>query len=154
MPVEVNARLLELEGRKVFFSVIRDVTERKQAEDRIRAALLEKDILLKEIHHRVKNNLQIIASLLQLQAGYISDKGAKALFDESQKRVETMSLIHEKLYRAKDLARIDFREYVSDLVANLFTLHTGEGGQYRSDAGYRRAHARCQQFNTLRAYHQ
>ncbi len=129
MPVEVNARLLELDGIQVYFSVVRDITERKQAEDIIRAALTEKEILLKEVHHRVKNNLQVIASMLQLQAGYIADDRDRTFFDESQKRVETMSLIHEKLYRAKDLARIDFRDYVEDLVANLLTLHTGRADQ-------------------------
>ena len=73
----------------------------------------------------MKNNLQIVASMLHLQLGYIEDKGARILFEESQKRVESMSLIHEKLYRTKDLARIDFDDYVKGLVGNLLTLNTG-----------------------------
>jgi two-component sensor histidine kinase len=124
MPVEVNSCLLSYEGRQVYFSVIRDITERKLAEEQIMSALKEKEILLKEIHHRVKNNLQVVASMLHLQAGYIKDGEARILFEESQKRVESMALLHEKLYQAKDLARIDFREYVVELTGNLLTLNT------------------------------
>ncbi len=124
MPVEVNSRLLNYEERQVYFSVIRDITERKIAEEKILAALKEKEILLKEIHHRVKNNLQVVASMLHLQAGYIKDREARTLFEESQKRIESMALLHEKLYQAKDLARIDFREYVVDLASNLLALNT------------------------------
>ncbi len=99
--------------------------KRREAEEQIRSALAEKDILLKEVHHRVKNNLQIVASMLQLQSAYICDGEARALFAESQKRIESMSLIHEKMYRAQDLARIDFREYVEELVSGLMNLTAG-----------------------------
>ncbi len=102
-----------------------ELAERRHAEEQIGSALREKEILLKEIHHRVKNNLQIVASMLQLQLGYIEDRGARMLFEESQRRVESMSLIHEKLYRTKDLARVDFDDYVNTLVGNLLTLNTG-----------------------------
>lgn len=102
------------------------IADRKQTEEMIRASLKEKEILLKEIHHRVKNNLQVVTSMLNLQAKYIKDPEARIIFDESQQRVETMSLIHEKLYRAKDLSGIDFKEYVDELVKNLLTLNTGK----------------------------
>jgi PAS domain S-box-containing protein len=88
--------------------------------ERIESALKEKEILLKEIHHRVKNNLQIISSLLNLQSGYIKDKDSIAIFKESQNRIRSMAIIHEKLYQSKDMSQIDFSEYVSELVSNLF----------------------------------
>jgi len=108
-----------------------ELAERRHAEEQIGSALREKELLLKEIHHRVKNNLQIVASMLHLQLGYIQDKGARILFEESQKRVESMSLIHEKLYRTKDLASIDFNDYVNGLVNNLLTLNTGGSERIR-----------------------
>ncbi len=125
MPVEVNARTIELRGKTVIFSIVRDITERKAAEERIRMALAEKEILLKEVHHRVKNNLQLVSSMLYLQSGYVRDYEAKALFEDSQKRVDAMSLIHEKLYGSKDLAKVDLREYVDGLVCNLSALSAG-----------------------------
>lgn len=123
MPVEVNTRTIDYGGRKVIFSLIRDITERKLAENTIVAALKEKEVLLKEIHHRVKNNMQIIASMLRLQAEYIKDKESRLIFEESRKRIEAISLIHEKLYRSRDLAEIDFREYVTELTAGLISLY-------------------------------
>jgi len=99
--------------------VIFDMTERKRAEEQIIKSLREKEVLLKEVHHRVKNNMQVICSLLNLQAKGIADKAIRALFEESRNRVSSMALIHEKLYKSKDLAHIDFREYLQSLVAGI-----------------------------------
>jgi PAS domain S-box-containing protein len=97
-----------------------DITESKRAEEVVRAALREKELLLKEIHHRVKNNLQITSSLLRLQIPGITDDHARAALQESQDRIRSMALVHEMLYRSPDLSRIDFADYVRTLVLQLF----------------------------------
>ncbi|MBZ2165414.1 histidine kinase dimerization/phosphoacceptor domain -containing protein [Methanobacterium spitsbergense] len=99
---------------------IRDITERKNAENEIKSSLKEKNILLQEIHHRVKNNMQIISSLLSLQTKYVDEEEAVNVLKESQNRVKSMAMIHEKLYISKDLAHINFVDYIQSLVKNLF----------------------------------
>lgn len=101
------------------WGVQRDVTEKKKSEEALKHSLNEKEILLKEIHHRVKNNLQIVTSLLKLQSSYVSDENVKQLFKESQNRVQSMSLIHQKLYQTKDISHIAFKEYIETVVSHL-----------------------------------
>lgn len=102
---------------------VRDITERKKAEDAMLASLKEKEILLKEVHHRVKNNMQIISSLLNLQSGYLKDPEARSAIKECQNRIYSMALVHDKLYREKDLASIDFADYADKLLVHLFQVH-------------------------------
>ncbi len=99
---------------------LQDITYRKTAENALKTSVLEKDTLLREIHHRVKNNLQIISSLLNLQSRYIEDEEALDVFIESQNRVRSMAIIHEKLYKSDKMSKIDFGEYINDLTKSLF----------------------------------
>ena len=108
--------------------IVNDITERKRAEEQLKTSLKEKEVLLKEIHHRVKNNLQLISSMFHLQSGYGKNKQVLRILADNQNRVRSLALIHEKLYRSGDLARIAFGEYLRDLVANLlhsYTVGTG-----------------------------
>ncbi len=99
---------------------LQDITDSKNAEKQLKTSIKEKDLLLREIHHRVKNNLQIISSLLNLQSRYIDDDDALDVFTESQNRVKSMAIIHEKLYKSKSMSKIDFGEYITDLTDSLF----------------------------------
>jgi PAS domain S-box-containing protein len=102
---------------------IRDITERKQAEERIHASLREKEILLKEVHHRVKNNMQVIIGILDLQASSSGNPELTGMLNESQSRIRSMALVHEKLYGSKDFARIDMAGYLRTLSQDLFQSH-------------------------------
>ena len=99
--------------------VAREITGRKRTEENLRTSLREKEVLLKEIHHRVKNNLQVISSLLSLQTGYLEDPKMVRIIQESQNRVRSMALVHEKLYQSHNVAEIDFGDYIRDLIGQL-----------------------------------
>jgi PAS domain S-box-containing protein len=118
-------------GAPQFLVIYVDITERRRAEAAIQASLREKEVLLREIHHRVKNNMQIISSLLNLQARHYQDPAVAAVFRESHNRIRSMALIHEKLYRAGDLSRLDFSEYIQSMTAHLSLAYGIDPGRIR-----------------------
>jgi PAS domain S-box-containing protein len=119
--IEVKQTFIELDNELEYILLIcSDITQRKKDEDAIRTSLKEKQVLLQEIHHRVKNNMQIISSLLNLQKQYVDDKEVVNILMESQNRVKSMAMIHEKLYQSKDLIHIEISDYIESLVKGLF----------------------------------
>ncbi|MCZ3365210.1 MULTISPECIES: PAS domain S-box protein [Methanobacterium] len=107
------------ETKKSLISLL-DITDNKIAENKIKESLMEKEVLLREIHHRVKNNLQIISSLLNLQTRCVEGEETINVLKESQNRVKTMAMVHEKLYQSEDLKDVNFKEYIENLVSDLF----------------------------------
>jgi len=108
-----------------------DITEQKMAEEKIKSSLKEKEMLLQEIHHRVKNNLQVISSLLRLQSRYIKDQETIDIFKETQNRVRSIAILHEKLYQSDDLAKIKFDEYVKILAEDLLYFYELDEGNIK-----------------------
>jgi PAS domain S-box-containing protein len=128
IPVEYNSYPI-IENKVVKGCVVSftNISERKKYLSQIENSLHEKEVLLKEIHHRVKNNLQIISSILNLQASSLTDPGAKEVFQESRNRVRAMALIHEKLYQSENLSRVEVGEYFEELVNNLVRSYQTDG---------------------------
>lgn len=126
-PVEVRARMIPPEGPFARITAIYDLTERKAAEKQILASLHAKELLLQEVHHRVKNNLQVVSSLLSLEAQRSSDARTKALFLETKNRIRSMALVHEKLYRSADVGKIDFGEYLQSMTEELVRSTAKDG---------------------------
>jgi len=102
---------------------VTDISERKKAEDQLQKSLAEKNILIREVHHRVKNNMQVISGLLELQSRQITDPETRHFFVENQNRIKTMALIHESLYRSDDFVQIDFSAYLNELIADLLVSY-------------------------------
>jgi PAS domain S-box-containing protein len=110
-----------------------DISESKRAEEIVRASLREKETLLKEIHHRVKNNLQVTSSLLRLQTEGVADAAARRALGDSQNRIRSMALVHELLYRSKDLSRVDLADYVRDVSRQLLRSHEADPARIAID---------------------
>ncbi len=122
-PIEIGLNPIETDEGPMVLSAIVDISDRKHKEQSIHAALKEKDVLLGEIHHRVKNNLQIVHSLLGLQSTNITDELVIGMMRESQNRIRSMALIHQTLYESKDFARVDFRNFLDSLLPNLVSSY-------------------------------
>jgi PAS domain S-box-containing protein len=118
--VELSSNAVYIDGVfKGSRDILRDITDKKIINDELRNSLKQKEVLLKEVHHRVKNNLQVISSILNLQSSYVEDEKTLNILQESQNRVKSMSFIHENLYRTKDFNKIDFPEYIENLTKSM-----------------------------------
>lgn len=128
VPLEISLSMFssEISDEEGFIITARDITERKKSEEELRNSLNEKETLLKEIHHRVKNNLQIIHSILSLQSRYIKDPNLLSILVESQDRIRTMSFVHECLYRSQNLSRINMQDYINELIRYLYQSYMPE----------------------------
>ncbi len=130
-PIEISLSPLRSGGRTLVSSAIRDITDRKHAEQRILDSLREKEVLLKEIHHRVKNNLAVMSSLFYLESTYTSDGLTLKILQESQDRLRAMAMVHEALYRAESLSAVDFAEYALTLCRQLLSTYVVRGSPVR-----------------------
>jgi PAS domain S-box-containing protein len=126
-PAKVSLSKIEWEGETILSLTLQDMTSHAFTEERLRAALREKEVLLEEVHHRVKNNLQVITSLLGLQARSIKDSATRVKFDESRYRIQAMAILHEILDESSSLAEIDFADYVQRLVTHLIRSYGAIG---------------------------
>jgi PAS domain S-box-containing protein len=125
--VPVESRMFLLRGAdgmpEQMWALVRDVSQRRAAQRQLEAAIVQKELLLKEVYHRVKNNLQVVTSLLNLQARSVTDIHTRRLLQDSADRVQSMALVHEQLYRSPDLARIDLAHYLERLGTYLMSVH-------------------------------
>ncbi len=116
--------IFDTEGNVAEISIVaHDISEKKKSSDKIVESLKEKEVMLKEIHHRVKNNLQIISSILNLQSSFVSDENTLEILQESRNRIRSMAIIHENLYRTEDFSSINFADYLNNLVTNLIASY-------------------------------
>ncbi len=126
-PIEIGLNPIETEDGMMVLSSIVDISDRKQKELRIQEALTEKDVLLGEIHHRVKNNLQVVHSLLSLQSSLINDEAVRNMLMDSQNRIQSMALIHQTLYQSNNFARVDFADFLEALIPTLVNSYSVSG---------------------------
>ncbi len=124
-PILENNKTIEVSG------IAHDVTDKRIAQQRMEQSLKEKEVLLKEVHHRVKNNMQVISSILNLQSSYVSDEYTLALLKESQNRIKTMAYIHESLYQNKSFTSVNFSDYISTLSSNVIQSYAVSEGKVK-----------------------
>lgn len=121
--VHIITQPIELSGLTVFYAIWQDITEQKRTDERARQSLREKETLLRELYHRTKNNMQIITSFMNLQAMEIDDEKTKRILEDTKNRIRSMALVHEKLYKAKNLSQVSLSDYIEDLAQALLKSH-------------------------------
>ncbi len=114
------------QGQAIIFGIGADITERRRAEEQIKRALKEKEVLLRELYHRTKNNMHVICSMLALRAAHVKDEYALSVLKEIEDRIQSMALVHQKLYQSQNLSSIDLKEYIGDLVALLMESYKSQ----------------------------
>jgi len=129
IPSLISLRTFSMDGLDTVCMVVTDLTEQKEKD----ASLAEKEILLKEIHHRVKNNMQVISSLVDLQADEVKDDAVRGIFQDIIYRVRSMAMVHEKLYQSADLSRVDFADYAQSLLQYLWRAQGAANGGFQLD---------------------
>ncbi|MHB8054751.1 MAG: PAS domain S-box protein [Candidatus Aminicenantales bacterium] len=134
--VEIGAVLIDWEGRPATLNFLTDITDRHKGEESIQASLREKEVMLREIHHRVKNNMQVISSLFNLQAGKTLNPEYREILKEGQTRIRAMSLVHEKLYQSRDLSKIDLAVYIQGLADHLFDVYLADSNRIRLETDF------------------
>jgi PAS domain S-box-containing protein len=122
-PVEISSHIFKLKGEPVILAVTRDITMRKKSEEELKSSLKEKEALLREVHHRVNNNLQIITSLLNLQSSKLEEGKSRDILMTSQSRIKSMAMIHDKLYKSQDLNSINIKNYLKEYISDIFSLY-------------------------------
>jgi PAS domain S-box-containing protein len=138
LEMKVEERTKELEDINEMLKA--EIRERERAEGKIKASLDEKSVLLGELHHRVKNNLQIVSSLLKLQSRFVGDEEARELFDLSISRIRSIAMVHEMLYKSRDIARVDFGDYIHELVHSIIFSHSNTSEHIKLDLAIEPVH--------------
>lgn len=138
METFLNPIYLEDERVKEISCLSYEITEKKEIEGHMLESIREKEILLQEVHHRVKNNLQVISSILNLQSSYVKDQSSLDILRESQNRIKSMSFIHESLYQTRDFSRIEFSDYILSLSNNLIHSYSIEAGKIKLSTDFKK----------------
>jgi two-component sensor histidine kinase len=115
-----------------------EITDKKLIEEQMLESIREKEILLQEVHHRVKNNLQVISSILNLQSAYVKDQNSLDILRESQNRIKSMSFIHESLYQTRDFSQIEFSDYILSLSNNLIHSYSIQAGKIELETNFKK----------------